>query len=454
MRKNPRRGTSKVVPYPEENDGVDDRMEVDGEIADSFDADDEAQVGGRRRSSRTKKNIQNDNENDTSKENLEVASGRRTSSRATKFKSSMKELSDTAFGDLLNDTKMDNNATIRRKPSCNDEMSESEDGSPQNLQRVSKRSNPTQAQKQKKQMDSPLKSPARRHKQHHRLSIGHHPAENSDSEESSGSSAEAEGDDEGEEEPFKIQRIIASRTEPRNVWARICAKMNTFEIDDGSRWLQDPVNKDDTTFEERFLVKWSDHSYLHVSWETENDLTNLLEKGKNYLSTFFRKSEHGLLFSSDERCDGDYFDPAWTQVDRILEVTHPPECPLRSVKNEDNVTNEELGIVLDKNSEDFEKGSGREFLIKWGNNSYSEVTYEFERDLILNEVDYKEQLKEFCRRKKKVSLFSGQQPGIFVHCEILTRALRLRAVVDQRTAEEKQEGRGDQVSFALQIGFR
>eukprot|EP00957_Ditylum_brightwellii_P123442 9411550-Ditylum_brightwellii.AAC.1 len=58
--------------------------------------------------------------------------------------------------------------------------------------------------------------------------------------------------------------------------------MNTSEIENGSHWFQDDSDSDsnddsgngksDNTFQERYLVKWSDLSYRHCSWELENDL--------------------------------------------------------------------------------------------------------------------------------------------------------------------------------------
>ena len=50
---------------------------------------------------------------------------------------------------------------------------------------------------------------------------------------------------------------------------------------------------------------------------------------------------------------------------------------------------------------DYEGGTGRQFLVKWGNTGYADNTYEFERDLILNELDYEEHVEEFIRRSKK-----------------------------------------------------
>jgi len=186
---------------------------------------------------------------------------------------------------------------------------------------------------------------------------------------------------------------VASKSEPRKKWKQLCHGINTSEIDYGSRWFQeDPEDDDGDLFEERFLVKWSDLSYLHCSWETEDDLIDQVDGAKTYLTTFFRKSENGLLFTADERCDGDYFDPAYVQIERILEVHLPDNVPKKS-KN--------YGIVMDKADPKFESGTGRQFLIKWSNTPYSDATYEFERDLILNEVDYQEYVDAFFERSKK-----------------------------------------------------
>ena len=46
-------------------------------------------------------------------------------------------------------------------------------------------------------------------------------------------------------------------------------------------------------------------------------------------------------------------------------------------------------------------GAGQQFFIKWVNKTYTDSSYEFERDLILNEVDYKEHLDSFNKRKVK-----------------------------------------------------
>ena len=210
-----------------------------------------------------------------------------------------------------------------------------------------------------------------------------------------------ESNTDDDEEGLKIQRIIACKSLTRKDWKKICDKMNTSEVDFGSRWFQDDGKGmdvlGDNTFEERFLVKWSELSYLHCSWETESDLIDQIDKAKQYLRIFFRKSVNGLLFSADERCDGDFFDPGYVQVDRILEV-HLPDSYDENAKTDQK----KYGIITDRDHEDFEGGTGRQFLIKWTNMTYSESSFEFERDLILNDIDYEDQVKSFVDRSKKV----------------------------------------------------
>jgi hypothetical protein len=303
------------------------------------------------------------------------AGGARRSSRSNKFQASLKEPSGESIRDLL--TSLSTPPSGKRKSRS--------------------RANSMDDEKSKKQNTTLAKSPAVRHNAVRRQVKTQVPVSEDDW------SDDEEDDDEEEmeteEEELKIQRIVASKSERRRDWKEICAKINTSEIESGSRWYEDTSNSnqkevDDNTFEERFLVKWDDLSYLHCSWETQEDLVEQLENAKNYLSTFFRKSVNGFLFSADERCDGDYFDPSYTQVERILEVELP----------ENGTVDDNFGIVMDKSYPGYDAGTGRQFLVKWGSTPYSDCTYEFERDLIMNEVEYEEQLEEFYKRSKKVSI--------------------------------------------------
>ena len=135
--------------------------------------------------------------------------------------------------------------------------------------------------------------------------------------------APQENDDEGGSghemmEEIKINKIVACKSMTLKEWKGVCSKMNTTEITNGGRWIQETeedaegTNGDDDDdggvdmdkYEERFLVKWDQLSFLHCSWETERDLVEFCEGAKGRLSIFFGKAEGGLLYDVDERLDG------------------------------------------------------------------------------------------------------------------------------------------------------
>jgi SNF2 family DNA or RNA helicase len=312
----------------------------------------------------------------------------RKSNRTNKFRSSLTEPS---FADFINDDEEESNVN---------------NGSNSKRKENTKRVLPT----------SPYKSPARRHVQRRRSLANKvheetHKKHGDDDifidDDDSESADDDEFDDDVDEEPLKIQRILASRTETKAKWRDICRDMNTSEINFGSRWYQDEAvsEEDEAVFVERFLVKWSDLSFLHVSWETEHDLIDQVE-AKPYLTTFFRKAVNGFLYSPDERCDGNYFDPGYTEIDRILAVQLPENWDKAKKLTADNVDvwdSKAFCVILDKADPEYDNGTGRQFLIKWSNMSYSEATYEFERDLIMNEIDYKEKNQQFLQRNTKAS---------------------------------------------------
>lgn len=349
----------------------------------------------------------------------DTAGVRRTSSRSTKFASSLAEPSGDSIRDLLNGDSeyIKATTTVKSRKGSRANSRDSTD-SAELSEDVDVETTTTPSKKRKVLSkkgvvrdslgaignSSPCKSPARRHSM---VRNSLRQEVESDSSEECSEEESDEGEDEGDE--IRIQRILASRTEKRSKWREICQAINTSEIDTGSRWFQGGSDKDDPstddTFEERFLVKWSDLSYMHSSWETRDDLIDQVEGAKIYLSTFFRKSENGILFSADERCDGDYFDPAYTQIDRILEVQFPADKdhPAFTAEDEDRYTSSDFGILMDKSNPEYEDGTGRQFLIKWCHTPYSVCTYEFERDMILNDIDYKDDVKSFLRRNKKPS---------------------------------------------------
>ena len=268
-----------------------------------------------------------------------------------------------------------------------------------------------------KKKENPIKSPARRHAKARKTLH-----EDSDSDDSTrhphknSSDDDEEEEDDNEDQDLRMQRILATRTETKAKWREICQSMNTSEITAGSIWDQsnnatrpgDDEDDDGEVVEERFLVKWTNLSYLHVSWETQADLLDQIPQAKTYFSTFFRKAQNGVLLSADDRNDGDYFDPAYTQIGRILESAFDGKHP-KTWEEELATTPDQLGIVLDTKSKDFEAGTGRQFLIKWEGLNYSESSWEFERDLILAEIDYQPLLKAFYQRTHKPTKMEWKQ---------------------------------------------
>lgn len=93
----------------------------------------------------------------------------------------------------------------------------------------------------------------------------------------------------------------------------------------------------------------------------------------------------------------DYFDPSWITIERILNCDTDEE----NVNEKEKDPIKRYNIILDPKHPDFEEGTGRQLHVKWVNKNYSETSWEFERDLILNEVEYLEQLEAFEMRKEK-----------------------------------------------------
>jgi SNF2 family DNA or RNA helicase len=93
----------------------------------------------------------------------------------------------------------------------------------------------------------------------------------------------------------------------------------------------------------------------------------------------------------------DYFDPSWITIERILNCDTDEE----NVNEKEKDPVKRYNIILDPKHPDFEQGTGRQLHVKWVNKNYSETSWEFERDLILNEVEYLDQLAAFEMRKEK-----------------------------------------------------
>lgn len=369
----------------EEDDegGSTEPMEVDDTSSSSEEESEEEEMPAQRTRRRP-------NQQQSQPPQKKESNSTRRSSRSTRFTHSMAEPPSNSVSDLFQDTKLSSTLLY---------LSSSDDDLP--ISTLSPK-----LKNKKKQVRN--KSPARRHTRA-RKHVSHQETE--DEEEDFADSVASELDygsyddddeDDDDNEDMKIQRILASRIETKQRWRELGKKMNTSEVTDGSRWFQQELDEDEKdVIEERFLVKWTGLSFLHVSWETQEDLIDQVEGAKNYLSTFFRKAENGILLSQDERKDGDYFDPGCVQIHRILETSYDNGRVPTTQREEEASSLKDFDIVLDRNSPDYEEGTGRQILIKWQSHNYSECSYEFERDLILGDIEYKQPLMEYYKRTKK-----------------------------------------------------
>jgi len=154
-----------------------------------------------------------------------------------------------------------------------------------------------------------VKSPAKRHSKRRKSTRVEYKPDSESSEDESLMTEDEESDEEGGEEEMemKMNKVIACKSMTLKEWKVVCSKMNTSEVTNGSRWIQEETDEsvdEETKYEERFLIKWNELSFLHCSWETEKDLVQFCEGAKGRLSTFFRKQTDGMLYEPDERLDG------------------------------------------------------------------------------------------------------------------------------------------------------
>jgi hypothetical protein len=242
-----------------------------------------------------------DDEEASAEEEEEVVVSRK-SSRSTAFRGEMKDPSNS-IADLLKPLsakKARRGARVKR--SSIETTGDSDEGSDEEMYN-------SPVKKKSARRKGAAKSPAKRHSKRRMSKRLENPeyAESSEDEDASEDEDTSEGEDSEEEddnEDVKIKKIIACKSMTLGEWKEVCKKMNTTEVTNGSRWIQEENDADPEKYEERFLIKWDNLSYLHCSWETERDMVQFCEGAKGRLSTFFRKAEGGLLYGQDERLDG------------------------------------------------------------------------------------------------------------------------------------------------------
>ncbi|RHY97583.1 hypothetical protein DYB31_006167 [Aphanomyces astaci] len=188
------------------------------------------------------------------------------------------------------------------------------------------------------------------------------------------------GGDESDDgdECFIVDKVLAKETHTAAEWAKKCRGMHTHyvslgsifvddddddEIDDDHRPTQDDIEPKDVAAAdddedapgiEKFLIKWRNLSYLHVTWETESALVEYEKNAKGKLQRFQDRTAKLLLL--DEAQGDEYFNPEFCTVDRILNV-QPSDV------------------------DDGKGGFQLEYYVKWKALPYDECTWEQEVDV-------------------------------------------------------------------------
>jgi hypothetical protein len=164
-----------------------------------------------------------------------------------------------------------------------------------------------------------------------------------------------------------------------------------------------------TPNEEFFLIKWKGSSYLHVSWELQEDIEAVDAGGKTKIRRYLQQyegeppvfekkasvagsgsgaeGEDNLHVAGDEEDDFEYFNPEFVEVDRIISCDKIA-CVHRKAK-----CVEDLEAMVEGDSEGSQDSVL--YLVKWRGLPYNECTWEEFRDL----HDSLDQIFDFWKRQ-------------------------------------------------------
>lgn len=207
---------------------------------------------------------------------------------------------------------------------------------------------------------------------------------------------------------YRIQYILGRQSMTASAWRKICDSMDTQEVTHGSVWKQPHEEYyDESNIEvEKFLIKWVHASFLHVSWETEKDLLDIVGSSvKSQLKKFRKREELRLDLFEDLRW-GEYFPPSFVEVERILEVNDshlslhqidwkngkmPTDAFLEATRSE--------GIKKIASKVSFLHSGSCWVVVKWEGLPYSDITWENVDDLRRRNLDYEIPLRAYYRRE-------------------------------------------------------
>lgn len=201
---------------------------------------------------------------------------------------------------------------------------------------------------------------------------------------------------------YHVERILASRALTPAEWRSVCDSMNTREVSNGSVWKQpeDEYLSDSPEPVQKFLIKWAHSSYLHVSWETERDLTEMAGPSVKAMLSRFAKKSSMPPDSADPFSDlraGEYVPPSFLVIERILDV-EDPSVDVQNLPHEDAYLPGDPptkdGVVPLHSDDCF-------VIVKWEGLAYSDTSFESIADIRSAAIDYEVQLRAFYRREQR-----------------------------------------------------
>ena len=214
----------------------------------------------------------------------------------------------------------------------------------------------------------------------------------------------------GDDFEYQVQHVLGSRSMTAAEWRDVCEKMNTREVTRGSVWKQ----PDEEYFDEsklpvpKYLIKWIHASFLHVSWETEKDLVDIVgQSAKQALRRYHeRVASRKDLF--EDMGKGEYYLPSFVTVERLLDIDDDtvnlqkvnwqsgelPKCaPLPEPKDDEERAERETRLVLSVDEGEDELGyiSESDLLDVMPADPHSEVVHhpliEAEDEMVFDIVD-------------------------------------------------------------------
>jgi chromodomain-helicase-DNA-binding protein 7 len=191
-----------------------------------------------------------------------------------------------------------------------------------------------------------------------------------------------------DDDKLQIEQILAMDTLTPAKWAKRCVTMNTDWMNNGSAFDGGDIHSGDSQVT-KFLIKWKDKSYLHVTWQSENELLKMC-KGKHAV---VRGYVNRFVSSGFRHVAAPYFPEDFVTAERIIKI-------------------ERNGKVLTKRP-DWWDDSGKDYknmepvalLVKWASLGYYESTEEF-----VGDIENKSLIEEYFKREDWDKMGRGTKP--------------------------------------------